>query len=638
MKRFFTVLLIFMVFFSLTIAYGMESEFDPLPDVSKYESRIMIDGKYLINTQAPITTNGHVLIPMRRVLENSGYTVTWFARSNRVLLLSPTNEKYWVELTTGKLYKNQNLLFTDDKLVVKKGQTYVSKEFFSNLTHVDVQWDRASKTLVVVTKNPTDNLFVYNLGQNTLEVNKNKTITYEMQGIVGVPKGKNRPMAIILHGSHPIERASENRYDLGFSYLVDALADAGYLAISMNVGMNYSFEKGEPVGYARTLAIVEQQTELLKRAISGEKDIFPCDLTAKGNMDNVILIGHSRGGTDMFEVAANTQNFKTTGFLSIAPSVVFVRENEIADVPTSIILPQYDGDVSRLDGATIYNELAMQSHRRNNAELIYLKNADHGGFNSSIILPDPFASADDIEKSMSDEEQRSFITKYAIDFMNAVTKSGNTPLSDVVVIPSKLYEKEILASIFTPNSKQVYFAEDSNMKNISMNSSEIKIVDNSSFYGQNTAGNFKAPGFFEHYKLLNMKWYSEKARVDFYVNSNITNFSSLLIDLAQDSSDEINGSRDIGCTVILTDRFGKTSEYYCSPGTPALRYQQGELLCDDNWDGGKEYYYSTFTPLSTLKIPLESFSGIDFNSLVSISLSFDKTEGGSIMIRKLSMF
>lgn len=67
-------------------------------------------------------------------------------------------------------------------------------------------------------------------------------------------------MVIFLHGSHPVRSAAENRYDLGFSYLVDQLADAGYLAVSMNVAINYSFENGEPMGCERTVQVVEQQS------------------------------------------------------------------------------------------------------------------------------------------------------------------------------------------------------------------------------------------------------------------------------------------------------------------------------------------------------------------------------------------
>lgn len=54
-----------------------------------------------------------------------------------------------------------------------------------------------------------------------------REIPYQMQGVIGVPEGENCPVVIFLHGSHPVRSAAENRYDLGFSYLVDQLADAG---------------------------------------------------------------------------------------------------------------------------------------------------------------------------------------------------------------------------------------------------------------------------------------------------------------------------------------------------------------------------------------------------------------------------
>lgn len=80
---------------------------------------------------------------------------------------------------------------------------------------------------------------------------------------------------VLLHGAHPIDKASENRYDLGFSYLVNELAGAGYLAVSMNIAINYSFEDGEPISCERTVQVVEQQMELLARAIDGEQVSSP---------------------------------------------------------------------------------------------------------------------------------------------------------------------------------------------------------------------------------------------------------------------------------------------------------------------------------------------------------------------------
>lgn len=140
-----------------------------------------------------------------------------------------------------------------------------------------------------------------------------------------------------------MRRAAENRYDLGFSELVGQLADAGYLALSMNVAINYSFEDGEPAGNSRTLQVVEQQTVLLRRAVAGEQGLFPCDLTGKGDLDNVILIGHSRAGYDVFDVARTTQTMTVRGIIAAAPAVIYAEGEPLPDIPAGIIISQYGG-------------------------------------------------------------------------------------------------------------------------------------------------------------------------------------------------------------------------------------------------------------------------------------------------------
>ena len=110
--------------------------------------------------------------------------------------------------------------------------------------------------------------------------------------------------------------------------------------------------------------------ELLARAIDGEQGIFPCDLTGKGDLDQVVLIGHSRAGRDIFEVAERLPDLGVDGLLAVAPALISPFSGELPDVPTSILIPQYDGDVSTLDGAKIYDDLENDPERTASAELI----------------------------------------------------------------------------------------------------------------------------------------------------------------------------------------------------------------------------------------------------------------------------
>ena len=271
-----------------TVGYAYESDFSMLPDLSGYPTQLLVDG-LPVEGATPLYKGLAVVFPLRAIAEAGDYTVSWDADS-RTAQLDGAEKDYTVDPATGTLSENGKEVFQDKTMQIEDGTTFVSPELFDHVEGITAAWDGATNTAVVTTATPADNVYVYDLGEGALDNPVRPDTPYRMQGVIGVPEEENCPVVIFLHGSHPVEKASENRYDLGFSYLVNQLADAGYLAISMNVAINYSFEDGEPSGCDRTVQVVEQQSELLRRAIAGEEGIFPCDLTGKGDLSRVILV------------------------------------------------------------------------------------------------------------------------------------------------------------------------------------------------------------------------------------------------------------------------------------------------------------------------------------------------------------
>ena len=408
-------------------AQALEPALDPLPDLSAYPTRLLVDGRAVEEGALPRYLEGGVLLPLRNILEQAGYAVDWDARARGAVFSAEGSGEYLLDPATGDLTLKGARLWTDPAAVVLDGVTYVSAELFDYVEGVAADWDGATNTAVVVTDEPRDNVYCYDLGEGVLTQGK-REIPYRMQGVIGVPEGEDRPVVILLHGAHPIRSAAENRYDLGFSYLVDQLADAGYLALSMNVGINYSFENGEPMGCERTVQVVEQQSDLLRRAIEGETGIFPCDLKNKGDLDRVILVGHSRAGYDIFEVAARAEGLGVQGLVSAAPALVSPLSCELADVPVGITIPQYDGDVTSLDGGTLFDQLEHTPQRSSGTDLIYLKNGNHGGFSTALVRPDPFADRETLPLVMEPERQQAFFGAYMLDFLESVLETGKNPL------------------------------------------------------------------------------------------------------------------------------------------------------------------------------------------------------------------
>lgn len=171
-------------------------EYSVLPDMSAYPTRIVVDGLPAETGDKPIYSEGEALMPLDTVLE-----------------LADCGAE------AGEL---------SGQSVEIDGVKYVSPEALENVSGLNFAWDPATNTAIIETDKPSGRVFSYDLGEAAVSNSSGREDTvYRIQGVMGVPKGENCPVVIILHGSHPIDRASENRYDLGFGYLVDELAEAG---------------------------------------------------------------------------------------------------------------------------------------------------------------------------------------------------------------------------------------------------------------------------------------------------------------------------------------------------------------------------------------------------------------------------
>lgn len=572
-----------------------------LPDMSAYPTRIVVDGLPAETGEKPIYFEGEALMPLDTVLElaNCG-------------------------ADAGTL---------DGQSVEIDGVKYVSPEVLENIPRLNFAWDPATNTAIIETDKPSGRVFSYDLGEAAVSNSSGREDTvYRIQGVMGVPEGENCPVVVILHGSHPIDRASENRYDLGFGYLVDALAEAGYLAVSMNVGINFSFEDGEPSGCERSVQVVQQQLELLMEANKGEQ-VFKRDLTGKADFSKIIFIGHSRSGTDIYTIAENLENCGIAGLLSLAPALVTPLPDELPDVPAGVIIPEYDGDVISLDGANVFDALEADENRSAPAELIYLKGGDHGGFSTALVRPDPFADPEAIAASMEDSRQQDFLRQYALDF-TATALKGCTVFSQSVDFPDSYGGCGVMVRVDSPG-KALFTASAESCANVEPRGTDTECVNACSTL-DNTAGSFRLPGSFLQYELLRICWRSGQASARIAVDADLSEYTWLQLDIAQDSSDPLNGESDQSLTVTLTDGDGSSASVDVPAGTPALQWQAGELLEIPAWDDPEsvEYSYSTFTPLGSLRLPLDSFGEVDLSDIVSVELSFSG-QSGSIMLREI---
>ncbi|MGI6181426.1 MAG: stalk domain-containing protein, partial [Agathobaculum sp.] len=68
-----------------TFAYAFEPVLDPLPDLSAYPTQLLVDGQSIKQGAMPQYINRTVLLPLRNVLEQAGYTVDWDAKNQNAV-------------------------------------------------------------------------------------------------------------------------------------------------------------------------------------------------------------------------------------------------------------------------------------------------------------------------------------------------------------------------------------------------------------------------------------------------------------------------------------------------------------------------------------------------------------------------
>ena len=122
------------------------------------------------------------------------------------------------------------------------------------------------------------------------------------------------------------------------------------------------------------------------------------------------------------------------GLISAAPSMVSPLSTEPVDVPVGIIIPQYDGDVTSLDGGTLFDQLEQTQQRSSGTDLIYLTGGNPGGFSTALVRPDPFSDPETLPLVMEPKEQQAFFSAYVQEFIKTVLEQGETPLQSATAM------------------------------------------------------------------------------------------------------------------------------------------------------------------------------------------------------------
>ncbi|MDN5852483.1 MAG: hypothetical protein L0K86_06475, partial [Actinomycetia bacterium] len=217
----------------------------------------------------------------------------------------------------------------------------------------------------------------------------------EVLGQAVVPKGvDDAPLVLLLHGRHgacygkgdngtwPCAGASKPVPSFrGYTYLQRRLATQGYATVSISANaINQQDFRDKDGGAMARSKLVRHHLKLLadKAAESGNR------WTGRLAMDQVVLVGHSRGGEGVNQAAADSRGsapYSIVGQLLLAPTDF--AQHTAGYTPTVVALPYCDGDVYDLQGQRFVDASAGLA-RGDNAirSSVLVRGANHNYFNT----------------------------------------------------------------------------------------------------------------------------------------------------------------------------------------------------------------------------------------------------------------
>jgi dienelactone hydrolase len=452
----------------------------------------------------------------------------------------------------------------------------------------------------------------------------------------------------------------------GFEYLVRELAARGYVALSININAENTFGFGEPVPGERLQQIVDRHLQALAAAAAGGPNEFGVELTGRADVNRLALFGHSRGGEAAL-VSANSPEMLTAsqGYGPVAGVLLIAAATVTADpwlgsaVPLATILAACDGDVQNQDGQFFVEGVRQAQPASAWATTAWLERANHNAFNT--ILPgDPFGlrGRPDCETLLEPEAQRAWLVAYAGDFLTALF--GQDPAA-VAAARARMGIDERLAApdeLYGLPGRVASLASAANRQTVMIPAAAEELTTHllgGQVTAKGVATHFCPKGFYNANSLPGsepcrrnyvtipgqpshaiISWEKPGAALRFALPEgagDLSGYAALSLRSAVDPASPLNAAGSPQAfSVQLTDRAGNRATVQTRPGEPALGFPPGMMQDDPSMATG---YFTGIVPLTTIRLALSDFAGVDLANVGEIALVFDRTPSGTLFIGDL---
>lgn len=228
-------------------------------------------------------------------------------------------------------------------------------------------------------------------------------VPVEVVGEVIIPAGAPgpRPLVLFLHGRHATCYTPGSEEYIGgewpcpdgtlpipsyrgYRYAAQLLASQGYVTVSISANGINAQDGGLPdSGAAARSALIRHHLALWRAWNRAPGHPFADLFVGAIDLKHVVLVGHSRGGEGVERAAIDStpaDGYTIVGLVPIAPTA-FGRQ-VAAGIPTAVILPYCDGDVSDLQGQAYVDDSRDLTASRALRSAVLVMGANHNYFNT----------------------------------------------------------------------------------------------------------------------------------------------------------------------------------------------------------------------------------------------------------------
>lgn len=502
------------------------------------------------------------------------------------------------------------------------------------------------------------------------------------------------PMVVFLHGWHPTcyfgssfhtgEWPCNSPYQpipsyKGYEYEQEILASYGYIVISVSAnGVNARDAQFFDVGMLWRATLIQNHLNLWNtwNTVGGAPFSDPNLFVGKVDLSNVGTMGHSRGGEGVARHYTYNRElgspYGVKAVLPLAP-VNFSRE-DLDNVNIQVILPYCDGDVSDLQGAHFFDDARYVDLSDPTAKLYTLVMGGNHSYYNTIWTPGgwPAATWDDWQAFQDPARQdpwcgdlqpgnhklppgqvRGTLKAYATGFFR-IYLGGET-----VFLPIFKGDVPPPPSATTTEIYSTYHGKAAARRDINRNLSG----GDGGLFTNTLGGQVASSGLLPYDKCggldpeplhcLDVQPNNRQPHTTPSARSSRRGLSQVRLgwdDATSTLTNEIPaGQGDVSgfqvvqfravvnftdprnppslpqdLTVVLTDGAGVSASWVVSSSTGALFYPPGQLAAIPK------------VLLNTVRIPLSVFTGVDLTNIISVTLKYDQTANGALMISDLA--